>query len=103
MNKSGPDPYSLTILSALQNKPMYQGTVDKATVQKRRAKNKAARRARSAGRHCLGGDRMNPDNQGCGGERVDSTFLKGALQLLTLLAVPMLLLFVVLVLAWWTR
>ncbi len=50
MNKSGPDPYSLTILSALQNKPMYQGTVDKATVQKRRAKNKAARRARSAAR-----------------------------------------------------
>ncbi len=45
MNKSGPDPYSLPILSALQNKPMYQGTVDKATVQKRRAKNKAARRA----------------------------------------------------------
>lgn len=32
------------------------------------------------------GDRMNPDNQGC-----------------TLVAVPMLLLFVVLVLAWWTR
>lgn len=46
---------------------------------------------------------MNPDNQGCGGKRVDSTFLKGALQLLTLVAVPMLLLFVVLVLAWWTR
>lgn len=46
---------------------------------------------------------MNPDNQGCGGERVDSTFLKGALQLLTLLAIPMLLLFVVLVLAWVTR
>lgn len=46
---------------------------------------------------------MNPDNQGCGDERVDSTFLKGALQLLTLLAVPMLLLAVVLVLAWVTR
>lgn len=46
---------------------------------------------------------MNPDNQGCGGERVDSTFLKGALQLLTLLAVPMLLLFVVLVFVWVTR
>ena len=46
---------------------------------------------------------MNPDNQGCGGKRVDSTFLKGALQLLTLVAIPMLLVLVVLVLAWWTR
>lgn len=39
-----PDPYKLSMLSAMQSKPMYQGTVDKATVQRRRAKNKTARK-----------------------------------------------------------
>ena len=49
------------------------------------------------------GWRREPRQPGLRGERVDSTFLKGALQLLTLVAVPMLLLAVVLVLAWVTR
>lgn len=45
-----PTSYELAILGSMQNKPMYQGTVDKNIVQKRRKKNKEARRARRAAR-----------------------------------------------------
>lgn len=40
------NPYELMILRALQNRPLYQGTVDPVTVQERRVKNRAARKAR---------------------------------------------------------
>jgi hypothetical protein len=39
------------ILSALQNKHVYAGTVPAATVAKRRAKNKVARHSRRINRH----------------------------------------------------
>lgn len=44
-------PYQRTILSALQgDKHVYAGTVPAATVQRRRAKNRMARRTRAAQR-----------------------------------------------------
>lgn len=47
-----PNPYQLGILGALQGgaKHVYAGTVSATTVAKRRARNKAARRARRANR-----------------------------------------------------
>jgi hypothetical protein len=46
----GPDRYSLTILNAIQFKPMYLGTSDAETVRRRRAKNKIARKSRRSNR-----------------------------------------------------
>ena len=43
-------PSKMHILAGLQGKPVYQGTVDKETVRRRRAKNKAARIARRKSR-----------------------------------------------------
>jgi len=42
--------FQTAILRGLQAKPVYQGTVPFSTVQDRRAKNKAARRARRVNR-----------------------------------------------------
>lgn len=38
------------MLTALQSKPMYQGTVSRKVIDKRRAKNKVARRSRRINR-----------------------------------------------------
>lgn len=45
-----PDSYELAILSGLQRKPMYAGTVAYAEVQRRRRRNKAASRSRAINR-----------------------------------------------------
>lgn len=45
-----PDSYELLILSGLQRKPMYAGTVTYAEVERRRRRNKAARRSRGINR-----------------------------------------------------
>lgn len=45
----GPDPYSIEILRGLQDKTLYQGTYQ-GDKDKRRAKNKSARKSRKAGR-----------------------------------------------------
>lgn len=44
-------PYARAILWGLQRKNVYQGTVDPAEVQRRRVKNRAARKARKITRH----------------------------------------------------
>lgn len=41
-----PNPFQAAILRGLQSKHVYGGTVSEAVVQKRRAKNKVARRQR---------------------------------------------------------
>lgn len=46
----GPSRASVVTLSALQAKHVYAGTVPPAVVARRRAANRAARRARRAGR-----------------------------------------------------
>jgi hypothetical protein len=43
--------YQRVILNALQGKHVYAGTVDPAVVEKRRARNKAARKQRRINRH----------------------------------------------------
>lgn len=45
-----PHAYQLAILAALQDKPVYQGSVHVDVIARRRARNKAARRARRARR-----------------------------------------------------
>lgn len=56
LDETGPSTYSLAILRGLQRHErahpgsIYQGTVDPAEKARRRAKNRAARRARRAGR-----------------------------------------------------
>ena len=87
----------------LPDEPSLRRLTNSAPVDDRDPERQAEIEAEAARIEAEGGGVVNPDNQGCGGERVDSAFLKGALQLLTLVAVPMLLLVVVLVLAWWTR
>ena len=51
---SGPDPYALAILSAMQpfarRGNVYEGTVDPQVVARRRAKNRVARRQRKVNR-----------------------------------------------------
>lgn len=46
----GPSQASLGMLTALQGKPMYQGTVPDATIAKRRKRNKAAKASRKLNR-----------------------------------------------------
>lgn len=48
LNRMG---FQRQMLSALQQKPMYQGTANRNAVAKRRAKNKVARRSRAINRH----------------------------------------------------
>jgi hypothetical protein len=43
--------YQRTILKALQGKHIYAGTVDPVAVEKRRARNKTARKQRRINRH----------------------------------------------------
>lgn len=45
-----PNPYGKAILSALQSKPIYTGTVSKATVAKSRAAGKVAKASRKQNR-----------------------------------------------------
>lgn len=45
-----PTSYSITILAALQRMPMYEGTVPRAVVARRRAKNKVAKMSRKVNR-----------------------------------------------------
>jgi hypothetical protein len=47
---SNPSPYSLAILSGLQGKHVYGGTVPPAKVARRRAANKVARKSRRQNR-----------------------------------------------------
>lgn len=49
-NVAGATPYAMAILSGLQGKPVYQGTVDPVVVAARRRRNKAARRSRRINR-----------------------------------------------------
>jgi hypothetical protein len=42
-----PNHWALMILAAMQDKPMYAGTVPAAIVARRRAKNRRARKARA--------------------------------------------------------
>lgn len=50
-NTTGPSPFQLAVLHALQGRRhVYAGTVPAATKARRRAANKAARRARQANR-----------------------------------------------------
>jgi hypothetical protein len=49
-----PDSYELAILSGLQHKPMYAGTVAYAEIEHRRTRNRAARRARRLNRAAAG-------------------------------------------------
>ncbi len=46
----GPSLYQLMILSALQQKPMYMGTVPGPIKARRRAKNRVARQSRRSNR-----------------------------------------------------
>ncbi len=46
----GPSSYELAILTGLQRKPVYQGTVDPQTVNERRTANRRARRSRRVNR-----------------------------------------------------
>ena len=46
----GPSQASLGMLTALQGKPMYQGTVPAATIAKRRKRNKTAKASRKLNR-----------------------------------------------------
>jgi hypothetical protein len=45
-----PTQYQLTILQALQQKPIYFGTVEQHVIAKRRIKNKMAKASRKANR-----------------------------------------------------
>lgn len=44
------NPFQLAILAAMQNRPMYQGTVGAGDKERRRAKNRAAGRSRKINR-----------------------------------------------------
>jgi hypothetical protein len=46
----GPSTYQLTMLLAIQRKPMYLGTVPRAEIDRRRAANKRARAQRKVNR-----------------------------------------------------
>ncbi|QNN99196.1 hypothetical protein SEA_FAUST_98 [Streptomyces phage Faust] len=46
----GPSSYQLTMLLAIQSKPMYLGTVPRAEIDRRRAANKRARAQRKVNR-----------------------------------------------------
>lgn len=47
---TGPSSFALAILRGLQGKPQYEGTVLRATVDRRRVANKVARRSRRINR-----------------------------------------------------
>jgi hypothetical protein len=48
--QEGPSSYQLTMLLAIQRKPMYLGTVPRAEIDRRRAANKRARLQRRTNR-----------------------------------------------------